>query len=184
MSIRFDEQARTFTLTTRNTTYQMQIGPMEHLLHLYYGRRTAGDRLDYQYRPMDSGFSPNIYEVRRERSYSMDLLPQEYSSANTGDFRVSALEAVTEDGVYGTDLKYVSHSVNPGKYAVEGMPSAYAREGEAETLTIVLADGMMGVRVELLYAVYEERDVITRAVRLTNAGTKWIKLEQIGRAHV
>ena len=178
MSIRFDAQARTFTLTTRNTTYQMQVGTIGHLLHLYYGRRTAGDRLDYQYRPMDSGFSPNIYEVRRERSLSMDLLPQEYSSANTGDFRAPALEAVTGDGVYGTDLRYVSHSIAAGKYSVEGMPCAYAREGEAETLSIVLRDAVTGLRVELLYGVYEERDVITRAVRLTNEGEKAIKLER------
>ena len=176
MSIHFDERTKTINLFTRNTTYQMQIGNLGHLMHLYYGRRTAGDCLDYLYPPKDLGFSPQPYEYRRERCLSMDLLPQEYSAANTGDFRVPALEFVTDDGVYGADLRYRSHSIHPGKYGVEGMPCAFAGEGEAETLTVELEDSATGVRVELLYGVYAERDVITRAARITNTGAKGITL--------
>ena len=182
MSIRFDERAKTITLFTRNTAYQMQIGGLGHLLHLYYGRRTAGDCLDYQYLPHDAGFSPQPHEARWQRGISMDVLPQEYSGANTGDFRLAALEFVTDGGVCGADLRYGGHSVHAGKYAVSGMPCARAREDEAETLSVRLEDAASGLRVELLYGVYEERDVITRAARITNGGARGVTLHRAASA--
>ena len=42
MSIRFEAKTSTFTLHTQHSTYQMQLDPMGHLLHLYYGR-SVGD---------------------------------------------------------------------------------------------------------------------------------------------
>ena len=42
MGIIYNEKARTFTLHTHNTTYQMQIDAYGFLLHLYYGRKTDG----------------------------------------------------------------------------------------------------------------------------------------------
>ena len=39
MSIVFDPEQKTFTLQTEKSTYQMQIGHLGHLLHLYYGPR-------------------------------------------------------------------------------------------------------------------------------------------------
>lgn len=178
MSIAFDAKASVFTLHTQNTTYQMQIAETGHLLHLYYGRRTAGDRLDYLYVPIDAGFSPNTYELRYRRTASLDLLPQEYSSGNTGDFRLSALEVTLGSGAFGTDLRYKSHKVLPGKYRVEGMPSAFAAENEAETLVITLEDAVSHLQVELLYGVYEGKNVITRAARLRNAGTQAVTLQK------
>lgn len=94
--------------------------------------------MEYLYIPQDCGFSPNPYELRLEKSWSLDLLPQEYSGANTGDFRVSSLNLVAEDGIWGTDLRFVRYEILPGKYSVPGMPSAFDREGGAETLSITL----------------------------------------------
>lgn len=111
MSIHFDPANHTFTLTTRNTTYQMQVDVLGHLLHLYYGRRTAGDCLAYQYVPCDCGFSPNSYPMRHKRTASLDLLPQEYTGFNTGDFRLSCLEVSDGSGAYGADFYYVSHKI-------------------------------------------------------------------------
>ena len=42
---------------------------------------------------------------------------------------------------------------------------------EAETLEIVLKDHASGLRAHLLYGVFPQLDVITRAVRLENTGT-------------
>lgn len=126
--------------------------------------------------PRDCGFSPNPYELRLERSWSMDLLPQEYSGANTGDFRLSSLDLVTTSGVWGADLRYVRHEIRPGKYALNGMPAAFDRGGEAETLSVTLRDTASGVEAELLYGVYERQDVIARAVRLTNTGASPVRL--------
>ena len=52
MGIRFDPTSKTLTLTTRSSAYQMQIGPLGHLLHLYYGP-LASDCFSYLYLPRD-----------------------------------------------------------------------------------------------------------------------------------
>ena len=42
MGIIYCEKDRTFTLQTKNTTYQMQVDQYGFLLHLYYGKKTEG----------------------------------------------------------------------------------------------------------------------------------------------
>ncbi len=37
MAIIFNEQTKTITLHTKNTSYQMKIGNLSYLLHHYYG---------------------------------------------------------------------------------------------------------------------------------------------------
>ncbi len=177
MSIFFDPNRRTLTLYTRSTAYQMQIAPLGHLLHLYYGIRTEGC-FDYLYLSRDVGFSPNPYELRQDRGWSLDTLPQEYSGSDTGDFRLSSLELRTEDGLHGADLRYRKHEITEGKYALPGLPASFAGTEEAETLTVILGDEATGAEVELLYGVFAEQDVITRAVRVTNGGSRRLKLEK------
>ena len=57
--IRYDEQAQTFTIHTKNTTYQMAVHPTGVLQHVYYGRRLRGCDLRGLIRYVDRGFSPN-----------------------------------------------------------------------------------------------------------------------------
>ena len=181
MSIAFDPAAGTLTLSTRNTVYQMGLGPLGHLLHLYYGRRAAGC-FDYLYIPRDCGFSPNPYDLREGRGWSLDTQPQEYSGSNTGDFRLSSLELAADDGVRGADLRYVRHEIRPGKYELPGLPSAHDPAGEGETLSVTLRDEAAGVEAELLYGVFPSADVITRAVRVHNAGDRGLWLEKAASA--
>lgn len=151
MSIIFSEKDRTITLHTAHTTYQMQIGGIGHLKHLYYGRRVDGACMDGLYPPVNHGFSPDYYDFRLERGTSPDLLPQEYTGCNTGDFRLTTIEVKAEHSAYGADFLYESHTICEGKYAVEGMPSAFARGDEAQTLSVILRDPVTGLKLELLY---------------------------------
>ena len=177
MSILFDDTSKTLTLHTARTTYQMQIAPTGHLLHLYYGARADGC-FDYRILPHDCGFSPNPYELRGDRTWSLDTLPQEYSGSLTGDYRLSSVLPVAANGAMGADLRYVRHDIRPGKYALDHLPAAFARDGEAETLCVTLADSAVGLEVELLYSIFPERDVITRAARLRNVGGAPLRLEK------
>ena len=178
MSIVYDAEARTLTLHTRESSYQMQIGPMGHLLHTYYGRRAEGN-----FGPLhllkDVGFSPNPHALAAEtRGWSLDTLPQELSCANAGDFRTPSVCVRRSDGRRGAELRYVRHEIRKGKYALTGLPAAFDPEDEAETLSVTLADEALGLEAELLYAVYESRDIITRALRLRNAGEGVLTLEK------
>ena len=180
MSIVFDSKSKTFTLLTRSTSYQMQIGPLGHLLHLYYGHRAAAC-FDYLYLEQDIGFSPNPYDRCEGRGWSLDTQPQEYSGDLTGDFRLPSLRLRTESGLRGAELKYLHHEIRDEKYTLNGLPSALGTE-DAQTLSVTLLDEASGVEVELLYGVYENLDVITRAVKITNAGSESVQLEQAASA--
>ena len=178
MSIVYDASAKTLTLHTRESSYQMQIGPLGYLLHCYYGRRAEGNFAPL-HRKKDVGFSPVPYELAGEtRGFSPDTLPQELSGANAGDFRLASVCASLPDGRRGADLRYVRHEIRSGKYALSGLPSALDPDGEAETLSVILRDETLGLEAELLYAVYESRDVITRALRLKNTGSGALRLEK------
>lgn len=90
MSIIFSENDKTFTLHTNDTTYQMKVDKFGFLLHLYYGRKTKGC-MDYLLTYADRGFSGNPYEAGKDRTYSMDVLPQELPCQGMGDYRNTAV---------------------------------------------------------------------------------------------
>ncbi len=166
----YDAKDRLFTLHTKNTTYQMKADGYGVLLHTYYGPRIAGGDLSRLIRYADRGFSPNPAEAGRDRTYSLDTLPQEFSCAGGGDFRLPAIELELPDGSHTADLRYAGCEIRRGKYALEGLPAFFAGDGEADTLVVTLEDKAARVSVELLYGVLEECDLITRAVRVTNRG--------------
>ena len=178
MSIIYDPKDKTITLQTLNTTYQMEITPLNILRHLYYGRRIPAASQAALMPALDIGYTPNPYELRVERDFSRDIQPSEYSAANTGDFRVAALDARDARGRYGDDLRYAGHAITPGKYALEGLPCAGGDEDSCDTLSVTLRDAATGLEVELLYGVYEAEDVITRAARIRNGGEARVTLER------
>lgn len=178
MGIHFDSGAGLFTLETAHTSYHMQVDERGHLLHLYYGRRIGQGCLSTLYPPADHGFSPDYYPNRRDRGVSPDVLPQEYTGCNVGDFRLGCLVARDEHGAAGADFLYVSHTIRPGKYALNDLPAAHDEEEEAETLIVCLKDAVTGLELELLYGVFARQDVITRAARLRNGGSAPLRLEK------
>ena len=74
------------------------------------------------------------------------------------------------DGSDTANLKFESYEITKGKYSLKGLPAMFAKEDEAETLEIVLADRVSGLKAHLLYGVFPHLDVITRAVRLEQTG--------------
>ena len=182
MSIVFQNPSRIFRLETHNTSYCMQIDSRGHLLHLYYGSRIGEGDLAALYPPADVSFSPNYYAHRFDRLASPDILPQEYTGCNVGDFRLSTISVTDAAGVRGADFLYVSHEISPGKYALNGLPAAHDEDKEAETLTVRLQDPVTGLGLELLYGVFERQDVITRAVRLANHGNGALQLHKVASA--
>lgn len=181
MSIIFDEKTKTFTLNTKETTYQMQVDAYGFLLHLYYGRKATGC-MDYLLTYADRGFSGNPYDAGKDRTYSMDVLPQEYPCRGNGDFRSTALIVRDERGVTGCDLRFQGYEIRDGKYSIPGLPAVYASAGEAETLEIRLADSVNGVEAVLFYGVLPEENIITRSVKIMNAGKTRLYLEKVQSA--
>ena len=181
MGIIYCEKDRTFTLQTKNTTYQMQVDRYGFLLHLYYGKKTDGC-MDYLLTYYDRGFSGNPYDAGEDRTYSMDTLPQEFPCYGNGDFRSTAFAVENADGSMSCDLRYKSHKIFDGKYNLEGLPAVYASEEEAQTLEILMEDPVTEVKVVLLYGVLPAQDIITRSVSVKNESSGKIYLNKIESA--
>ena len=183
MAILFDESKKTFTLHTDHSTYQMQVDRFGYLLHLYYGRRSEGC-MDYLLQFADRGFSGNPYDAGLDRTYSLDVLPQEFPVQGSGDYRSTLLSIRDESGAWGCDLRYRGHRIESGKYALPGLPAVYAEaeEDESETLRIELKNERSGVRVTLLYGVLPRLDILTRSAIVTNEGSGTVTVDRLGSA--
>lgn len=178
MAIHYIENNRIFMLHTAHSTYEMQADRYGYLLHLYYGARiqgTAEGILTYT----DRGFSGNPYDTGMDKTYSLDSLPLEYAFKGSADYRTPAFSMRSADGTTGCDLRYVSHEIRSGKYDLPALPTAYDAGDTAQTLEIVLEDAVSGIRVRLLYGVFEDADVITRAAIIENHGVTPIILHKV-----
>ena len=182
--ISFQEDTKVFTLHTKTSMYQMQVGQFGTLLHLYYGVELGDTWVAHGIVNLDRGFSGNPYEADRDRTFSLDVLPQEYTAEGNGDYRIQGIEAEHEDGSHILQLKYDSHEIRKGKYALAGMPAMFAGEDEAETLEITLKDQLSGVCVKLLYGVIWDCDIITRAVEVINRGNASVTLRRVMSAEL
>ena len=176
--ILLDKENNVFTLHTQNTTYQMKADQHSVLVHTYYGPRVAGGDLSYLVRYADRACAPNPSEAGLDRTYSLNTIPQEYSTCGVGDFRLPSIELELPCGSRSADLRYAGCQLRRGKYALEGLPAFRGSEEEAETLVLLLEDAAAQVRVELYYGVFEPLDLITRAVRVVNFGEGLIRLRQ------
>ena len=172
----FDQENRIFTLHTLNTTYQMKADRYHMLLHTYYGSRIDDCDLSSLIRCEGRSFSPNPDEAGSNRDYSLDVMPQEYSTCGVGDFRLPSIELELPNGSHTADLRYEGFRLEKGKYTLEGLPGFYCAGDEAETLVILLKDFAAQVTVELYYGVFEAVDLITRAVRVVNQGREKVRI--------
>ena len=169
--IKYHEAEKVFDLRTEHSTYQMQVREYDTLVHLYYGSPVGDALITDRIVCVDRGFSGNPYEAEKDKTFSLDTLPQEYTAYGNGDYRINGLETEQVDGSDTANLKFESYEITKGKYSLKGLPAMFAKEDEAETLEIVLTDRVSGLKAHLLYGVFPHFDVITRAVRLENTGT-------------
>ena len=170
---------RLFQIETEHTSYQMKVDKYGVLTHLWYGAKTECS-MDYLLDYPDVGFSGNIYEAENQRTYSLNTLPQEYSTSGVGDFRIPAITVTHDDGSRALDLRYSGHKISRGKYNIDGLPAVYETEEEAETLEIVMEDTATNIEVILMYGVLPKKDIITRSTVIINNGTTPIT---INKAH-
>ncbi|HIZ79784.1 MAG TPA: alpha-galactosidase [Candidatus Lachnoclostridium stercorigallinarum] len=180
MAIRYNADTKTFILETKNSSYLMKVSRYGNLLHLYYGGRVPDEDLDYLIIPADRGFSPNPNEAGNDRTFSLDSLPQEFSTSRSGDYRSSSMEIVWGRGASSWSGKVAGYEIYPGAPKIKGMPGLRALPGEeAETLVIRLEDPVSGFEAELSYGVFEEKDVIARSVMVINRGEEAARLERV-----
>ena len=127
MSVFYHEKSQTFHLTNGRISYLMKVLPNGTLGQLYFGRAIR-DRenfdhlLEFASRPMSSCvFEGNPY-------FSLEHCRQEYPSHGSTDFRRPAVELRQPNGSRITSFVYHSHTVAPGKPALDGLPATYCEQ--------------------------------------------------------
>lgn len=176
MGIHFDPEFQTFHLQSKHSSYVMQIVQSTYLAQVHWGQKVRGTRLgNTVVLRKRSSFSPTTDKANP--SLSLDTMPQELPSFGSSDFRVPAFQVQLENGTTVTELVYESHRIYPGKPILEGLPATYVeQEEEAESVDIVLADPVTGLKAILTYTVFRDHDAVARSVRFVNEGSQDLKL--------
>ena len=94
--IKYHEAEKVFDLRTENSTYQMQVREYDTLVHLYYGCPVGDSLITDRIVCVDRGFSGNPYEAGKDKTFSLDTLPQEYTAYGNGDYRINGLTVLEE----------------------------------------------------------------------------------------
>lgn len=181
MSITYNEEKRIFKLDTPASSYVFGVSPTGYLFHYYYGARVPECDLAYlKLAHRLTGFGATVPEVAEEGNACLDVLWQEYPTNGLGDYRTAALQIRGENGNACTDIRYLSHTITPGKPALPGLPATYTNtDDEADTLALTCRDALTGAVVTLVYTAFNHLDVITRSVRVENRGSAPFSLERI-----
>lgn len=185
MAILLDNENRVFTLQTDHSMYQIKADRYGVLLHTWFGKKGTPFDHSYLITYADRGFSGNPYDAENERTYSLDALPQEYSSYGSGDYRSCALKIQYPDGTSSCELRYAGHQLLDGKYSIPGLPALYqTTDNQSDTLVITLEDTRNCFYVHLYYGVMEDLDIITRSVCIENRSGQPLWLDKAASACV
>lgn len=179
MSITVAQGERVFSLHTNNTTYQFRADAYGILQHLYYGPLVTNTNFTYLWQPRERGFSGNPADAGTNRRISFDTMPLEFPCHGCGDYREPCLEVRNSDGSNSVDLRYVGYEITDGKPKLPGLPAVFADSDQAQTLQITLEDSITHIRAIVQYSALPSSDVITRSVRIENAGTSSVTLERV-----
>ena len=163
MPVEFNSAARTWTLSGGDTSYVLHRDEQDRLLNLYWGRRLPADALF---------FDPADYSSFAAFDLPVSVLPLELPVCGSGWFGTPAVGIRDARGDEVVDLRIVSTEVSPGKPSLPGLPATYTEtDDEAETLSILLADAVSGLKVIARYTVFAESGAVTRSLTLENAGS-------------
>ena len=177
--ISFENQR--FHLRNKFFSYVIEISREKYLLHRYWGRPLKDFRNSAPLQKIDRGFSGQLADFENERTFSLDVVPQEYPVQGHTDFRVPAYRVELENGTNISELNYSSYKIIDGKPALKGLPASF---GGGQTLEIELRDACENFTVYLSYTIFEDSPVLARSARFVNTGNNKIKLQNTASAAI
>lgn len=184
MAIFFDEKKQQFYLNTANTSYIIELLDKRIPINIYWGSLLRDMPSAVALRYMHPG-NLSVHDVDCGYTFASSYgLPAELPCYGTGDMREPAFHAVYSDGSRISNFEYKSHEIINGKPELSGLPATYGNEDEVSTLLLSLEDQLTGVSVCLQYSVFEQRDVITRSMKIINGGSSEINVLKAASASV
>ena len=168
MTISWNEATNELHLHNGLISYVARVLEDGSLGHSYFGPALTPGR-GYAH------LGPATFEAFSDRL--TEFIACECPTGGSGDFRIPALSVQHGDGSSVLHLAYASHRMVPGKPAIPGLPSTYVESpDEAESAEVLLVDTAGAVEVRLLYTIFRDAPVITRSIRVRNAGQRRVTL--------
>jgi len=160
--ITYDKNRQLFHLENGSVSYVIALAAGKYPLLLHWGKalRTVHDDLLAR----RCGFHGGEFTLHET---PLDRLPQECPVFGWGDMREGVLQARFADGSECLDLRYLRHRITDEQPDLGDMPSA--RGEHSKTLTITLRDETTGFEADLHYTLWEDADVLGRAMTLRAA---------------
>ncbi|SEK19137.1 alpha-galactosidase [Carnobacterium iners] len=178
MTIMFNQERRMFHIQNKYYSYIMTIEENNILSLNYYGAKIRNLSYIRDYPRIDRSFSPNMHNSEN-RLFSLDTLPQEFSSFGSGDFREPAFIFRSKDGSSINDFRYKSHTITSGKKPLKGLPQTNGKEKECETLEITIEDTLAQLEIVLKYTTFENYAVLVKSSEVVNHSLDNMKIEKI-----
>ncbi len=195
-----------FLLQTANTSYMFRKLESGHLEHLHFGGSLLSkekydkmkDEIDLEASEKEllektaKAIAPKHYFGGGNMNYYSDEYPNlcleimglEMSSFGKGDIREPMVELVYPDGSSTVDFLFYDYEVRKGKRALDTLPASYDDTNEAQQLIIKLADKEYATRLDLIYSVFPDCDVITRSAVIYNDADEPLKVERLLSASI
>ena len=168
---------RVFHLGGAHTSYLFRVTPAGHLEHIHWGASVTTDDADALAVKTPSGGYQVAY--KDDPSYSLDVMPLEWSGLGKGDFRNPAAELKLPGSPgFMTDFRYLRHEITDGVVPCQdGLPGAHADDGQATTLCVTMGDA--GVELDLYYTVFTGCDVVVRRSVLRNTASEPVTIRRL-----
>ncbi|NTV77716.1 MAG: alpha-galactosidase [Clostridiales bacterium] len=178
-----------FLLETQNTSYVFQVLPSGHLEHVHYGAKITIDLLESSNSNHlaacmleKQAFCPGN-SISYSAAYPMLSLEDrmlEMSSLGKGDIREPFVELTYSDGSTTCDFLFEKAEILKKKNQLTQLPSAYESLPEKVwTLSVTLVHKEKNIRMELIYSVFPQEDVITRSAKLYNDSNANLQIERL-----
>ncbi|MDY0064092.1 MAG: alpha-galactosidase [Bacilli bacterium] len=162
-----------FLLETANTSYVFQKTESGLLRHLYYGAKAPIVDFSILDQKLDGGVGTACLYENHPNEF-IDQMDLELSFVGKGDYRQTMIEV--EHPRFGTTLncKYQSHAIisNPE----EELPTSRQPDSVLEVITF---DETQQIEITLFYKVFEQCDVITKYIKITNKGSDSVIIHQL-----
>lgn len=174
-----------FELHTKNTSYVFYVNDINHLEHLHYG-----SRIEVNDDAIKSLKARSEFVIGNAISYSEDkqnkcleTMLLEVSSMGNGDIRNPSIDIQLKNGC--RDLDFIFDSYEIRKHTeMKTLPTSHTNKEDIEELVVSLLDKENNIRLNIIFSVYEENDVISRRMEVINLNEEEIKILKAMSLHL
>ncbi len=168
----------TFHLHNSQVSYILGVDDQDILAHHYYGAAVAHYSNLRRYPRVMRHFAPSPENILT-RDFSLSTLPQEFPGSGGADYREPGIVVQFPNGSRTVNFLYDSYTITNGKPHLKGLPATFAKEEEAQTLTIKLVETDAKLELYLKYTIFRDLAVITRSASVENVGEQPVQIERL-----